>query len=208
MADIREEESWTRHVRNGRGTGLKRFAVPEVGARGEVAAMRSLSLGGGGRRGAGAGRDGDGGAVHVEFLLAVEPGPAEDDIARGHISRDVEVEVLKRGVLTSLAVRAVAFPGGSDLPCVALVDGEADLAGSAVVVADTGQVEVLLAASGPGSDRGTLRGTELLEVATAVGRVFAATAVVRELEALVGRIGTVGVIDRAERGWVDELHVS
>ncbi len=103
---------------------------------------------------------------------------------------------------------AVALPGGGDLEGLALVDGEADLAGAAVVVADAGHVEVLLAARGPAGDGGTLGRAEELEVAAAGVGVFTPAAVVGELEALVGGVGAVRVVFCGEGRRVDELHVS
>ena len=160
------------------------------------------------RSGAGAGCDGDGSAVHVELLLAVEPGPSEDDIAGWDVSGDCEVKVLLADVLRALAVGTVALPGCSDLEGVAFVDREADLTGSTVVVADAAEVEVLLTAGGPGGYWGTLGRAEELEIATARVGVFAAAAVVRELKAVIGRVGSVRVVGCHEGGRVVELHVS
>lgn len=217
VVGVGDEEIGTLGVRDGSRGGAvgQRAAVAQVGCL--AGARRSGQVGGYGRRGRGsgwggggaiAGVDGDGSAVHVEFLLAVEPGPGEDGVAGGDIGGDVEVEVLLAGVFAALAVGAVALPGRGDLEGFAFVDGEADLAGPAVVVADAGHVEVLFASGGPGGYRCTLRGAELLEIATAGVDVFTAAAVVGELEALIGGIGQMRVVGRTEGRRVNELHVS
>lgn len=103
---------------------------------------------------------------------------------------------------------AVALPGSGDLEGFAFVDGEADLARPAIMAADARHVEVLLAPGGPGGYWCTLGGAQLLEVAAAGVNVFAATAVVWKLKALVGGIGEMRVVGRAEGRRVDELHVS
>lgn len=212
IVGVGDEEIWTLGVRYGSRSSAvgKSAAVAQVGC---LARARSGQVGGYGRRGRGrggavAGGDGDGSAVHVEFLLAVEPGPREDDVAGWDISWDVEVEVLQAGVLAALSVGAVALPGSGDLEGFAFVDGETDLAGPAVVVADAGHVEVLFASGGPGGYWCTLGGAQLLEVATAGVDVFTAAAVVGELEALIGGIREMGVVGRTEGRRVDELHVS
>ena len=214
VVGVSDEETWALRIRHGAGGAVvERTAVAQGRS---LADIRSVCQGGGGGSGrgscrsrcAGAGCDGDGGTVHVEFLLAVEPGPGEDDIAGRNVGRNVEVKVLQAGVLAALAMGAVALPGCRDLEGIALVDGEADLAGSAVVIADAGEVEVLLAAGGPGGHGGTLRGAEELEVAAAGEGVFTTAAVVGKLEAFVGGIGAVRVVGCTE-GWrVVELHVS
>jgi len=168
----------------------------------------SWARSGGSRGSAGAGCDGNGSTIHVELLLAVEPGPSEDDVAGRDVSRHGEVKVLLADVLDALAVGAVALPGCSDLEGAAFVDREADLTGSTVVVADAADVEVLLAAGGPGGYWSTLGRAEELEVATAGVGVFAAAAVVGELEAVICRVGSVRVVGSHEGGRVVELHVS
>jgi len=67
------------------------------------------------------GGDVDGGAVHVQFLLAVVPDPGEDLGARGEVRGDGEGEDLAGGVGAGGAVGAVAFVGGGDLEGLACV---------------------------------------------------------------------------------------
>lgn len=56
----------------------------------------------------------------------------------GHVGRDREVEVLAVGVVSAVAMRAVSFVRRRNLEALALIDGEAHLARTAVVVADPG----------------------------------------------------------------------
>lgn len=62
--------------------------------------------------------------------------PCKDYFSGRDVGWYCEIEGLSRCGLASLAVRTVAFEGSGDLECFALVNTEADLAGSAVVVAN------------------------------------------------------------------------
>lgn len=65
--------------------------------------------------------------------------PRKDDVPGRNVGRDGEVEGLAVGAFAAVAVRAVAWVGGGDLEGLAGVDGEADLAGAAPVVAYASQ---------------------------------------------------------------------
>lgn len=147
-------------------------------------------------------RDGDSSAVHVELLLAVDPSPSEDDIASRNVRGNGEVEVLAVRAITSVSVWAVPFVARRNLEGGSLVDAEADLARSAIVVADAGDVEVLLTASGPGSDGRSFGKFDEVKVAAAWHRRSASAAAVWVVEERVTGTCSVGIIRRVEGSWI------
>ena len=127
-------------------------------------------------------------------------------------------------------MRTVALVGGRDLEGLAGVDGEADLAGAAPVVADARQAvtysvnrvfgpvmtcsvlvenipEVLRAARCPRRDGGALRCAQEVEVASTWERRLATAAVEGILEVGVDGVGAVRVVGGAKGRGVVELHV-
>jgi len=72
-------------------------------------------------------------------VCGTEDLPGKDDVAGRDVGWDSEIEGLAVGAFAAVTVRAVALVGGGDLEGLAGVDGEADLAGAAPVVADAGQ---------------------------------------------------------------------
>ena len=75
--------------------------------------------------------------------------PSKDSFSKRHVGRDREVKVLPVGVVSAIAMRAVSFVRRRDLEALALIDGEADLAGPAVVVTDAGDANYLAALHQP-----------------------------------------------------------
>ncbi len=76
----------------------------------------------------------------VEGNSGVEIGlPGENHIAGRNVGGDGEVEFLAVGRTPAVTVRTISFEGGGYLEGLAAIDGEADLTGSAVVVAAAGQ---------------------------------------------------------------------
>lgn len=73
------------------------------------------------------------------YVCEAEDVPGKHHVAGRNIGRDGKGKGLAVCSLAALAVRAVAVVGGGDLEGLAGVDGEADLAGAAPVVADAGQ---------------------------------------------------------------------
>lgn len=145
----------------------------EGGARAQGGNTLVVSLGG-------ASSDGDGGAVHVHLAVAnlVEPGPGEDDIARGGVRGDGEVEVggTRGGAVANVRV--------NDGPRAALVEGERGLAATTAVVGTTGD--------------GHLVGSTGLVLGGGLARVGAEEGVV----SLAGEVATAGG-ERGRHGVVD-----
>lgn len=72
-------------------------------------------------------------------VCGTEDLPGKDDVAGWNVGWDGEIKGLAVGAFAAVAVRTVTLVGGGDLEGLAGVDGEADLAGAAPVVADAGQ---------------------------------------------------------------------
>lgn len=102
-------------------------------------------------------RDSNGCAVHVELLFTVDPRPSKDDVTGGNVCRDGEVEILAVRAVSIVSVWTIAFVARGHLKRGPLVNAEAHLTASAVVVADASQVEILHAAGGPGRNWSTFR---------------------------------------------------
>ena len=153
-------------------------------------------------------RDGDSRTVHVEFLLAIEPGPCKNNIASWHVCGNGEVEGLLRRIDAAIAMRAVTFKRLGHLERGAVVDRETDLTRSAVVIADARQSEVLRAPSSPCGNRCSLRCAQLFKIPTARERRLLAAAIKRVVEFRVCGTDEVWIVGGAKgRGRV-QVHVS